>query len=76
MIHLTSKASYFDHTGNLLESLNTLPFFHVIKYKIPIFMYEVYYKIIPLTTLVLFAHYYSYYVTSLSFTFFQLQWHK
>ena len=44
-------------------------FFHLIKYKIAIFMYKVYHKMLPLTVLKLFTHYYSHYLTRHSFTF-------
>ena len=69
LIRLMSKSGYLDHTENLFQSLNMLPFFHLIKYKIAIFMYEVYYKMLPLTTLNIFCHYYSYYLTRQRFTF-------
>ena len=35
-IRLICKDGYFDHTANLFESLNILPFFHLMQYNIAI----------------------------------------
>ena len=67
LIRLITKSGYMDHTANRLQSMNILPFFHLIKYMIAIFMYKLYHKMLPSTIQKLFTHYY---LTRHSFTFF------
>ena len=57
LIRLITKYGHLYHTTNLFQSWNIFPFFHLIKYKVDIFMHKVYYEIFPLTTFLIFTHY-------------------
>ena len=46
LIRLITKSVFLDHTANLFQSLTILPSFHLIKYKIAIFMNETIYSLL------------------------------
>ena len=70
LICLIFQVGYLDHAANLFCSFNILPFFHLIRHQIEIFMYKVYHEMFPLTILKLFTHCYSYCLSPQSFTFY------
>ena len=63
VIPLVCKTGYLEHTAELFESLYVLHFYDLIKYKIAIFMYKVFYKTLPMTVLMLFMQNHSSYRT-------------
>lgn len=48
IIRIVCKAKYLDHTTLLFNSLKTLPFFQLIKFRTAIYMYKVFNKMLPL----------------------------
>ena len=72
VIRLVCKTGYLEHTAELFKSLNVLPFYDLIKYKIAIFMYKVFHKTLPMRVLMLFMQNHSSYRTRQSKNFFKL----
>ena len=70
VIRLLCKTGYLEHTAELFKSLNVLPFYDLVKYKIAIFMYKVFHKTLPMTVLMLFMQNHSSYRTRQSKNFF------
>ena len=46
VIRLACKTGFLEHTAELFKSLYVLPFYDLIKYKIAIFMYKAYHKML------------------------------
>ena len=53
VIRLVCKTVYLEHTVELLRSLQVLPFYDLMKFKIVIFVYKVYHEGLPLAVLML-----------------------
>ena len=59
VIRLVCKTGYLDHTAELFKSLYVLPFYDLVKYKIAIFLYNVFHETHPMTVLMLFMQNHS-----------------
>ena len=55
-IRIVCKSSYLCHSAELFKKLEVLPIFHLVKYKTAIFMYKVFYNLIPANILSHFTH--------------------
>ena len=63
VIRLVCKTGYLEHTVELFKSLYVHPFYELIKYKIDIFIYTVYYNTLQMTALMPFMQNNSSYQT-------------
>ena len=55
-IRIVCKSSYLCHSAELFKKLEVLPLFHLAKYKTAIFMYKVFYNLVPANILSHFTH--------------------
>ena len=55
-IRIVCKSSYLCHSAELFRKLEVLPLFHLVKYKTAIFMYKVFYNLVPANILSYFTH--------------------
>ena len=55
-IRIVCKSSYLCHSAELFRKLEVLPLFHLVKYKTAIFMYKVFYNLVPANILSHFTH--------------------
>ena len=55
-IRIVCKSSYLCHSAELFRELEVLPLFHLVKYKTAIFMYKVFYNLVPANILSHFTH--------------------
>ena len=55
-IRIVFKSSYLCHSAELFRILEVLPLFHLVKYKTAIFMYKVFYNLVPANILSHFTH--------------------
>ena len=55
-IRIVCKSSYLCHSADLFKKLEVLSLFHLVKYKTAIFMYKVFYGLVPANILSHFTH--------------------
>ena len=55
-IRIVCKSSYLCHPADLFKKIEVLPLFHLVKYKAAIFMYKVFYNLVPTNILSHFTH--------------------
>ena len=55
-MRIVCKSSYLCHSADLLKKLEVLPLFHLVKYKTAIFIYKVFYSLVPANILSHFTH--------------------
>ena len=55
-IRIVCKSIYLCHSAELFMKLEVLPLFHLVKYKTAIFMYKVFYNLVPANILSHFTH--------------------
>ena len=55
-IRIVCKSSYLCHSAELFRKLEVLPLLHLVKYKTAIFMYKVFYNLVPANILSHFTH--------------------
>ena len=54
--HIVCKSSYLCHSADLFRKLEVQPIFHLVKYKTAIFVYKVFYELVPTNILSHFTH--------------------
>ena len=62
-MRIVCKSSYLCHSADLFKKLEVLSLFHLVKYKTAIFMYKVFYNLVPANILSHFTHIYNVYST-------------
>ena len=62
-MRIVCKSSYLCHSADLFKKLEVLYLFHLVKYKTAIFMYKVFYNLVPANILSHFTHVYYVYST-------------
>ena len=55
-MRIVCKSSYLCHSADLLKKLEVLPLFHLVTYKTAIFIYKVFYNLVPANILSHFTH--------------------
>ena len=55
-MRIVCKSSYLCHSADLFKKFEVLPLFHLVKYKTAIFIYKVFYNLVPANILSHFTH--------------------